>query len=124
MTHRTERGNRPQARRWVPWVVLALAVVFLTRGFDHAIRIDGMASLIPLIVIAAVGYFLWTWWNGDDEAQDGEGSTRAAVIAATAVTITPNGCCGNASPTARLTKTSTWPGNPSWKTDRPPNSIC
>ena len=77
MTHRTERGNRPQARRWVPWVVLALAVVFLTRGFDHAIRIDGMASLIPLIVIAAVGYFLWTWWNGDDEAQDGEGSTRA-----------------------------------------------
>jgi uncharacterized membrane protein len=79
MTHRTERGDHVRVRRWLPWVVLALAVVFLTRGFDHGIRIDGIASLIPLIVIAAVGYFLWTWWIGDDEAEDGEasGSARA-----------------------------------------------
>jgi uncharacterized membrane protein len=78
MNHRSERGDHQvKARRWLPWVILAVAVVFLTRGFDHmgsiGMTMAGGMSLIPLIVIGAIGYFLWSWWNDDeDEAEDGK----------------------------------------------------
>jgi len=81
MTHRSERGDNPvKAKRWLPWVILALAVVFLTRGFDHMgpfrMSMDGGAGFIPLIVIGAIGYFLWSCWTDDeDEAEDGKTSS-------------------------------------------------
>jgi len=77
MTHRSEKEHRVSPRRWLPWVVLALAVVFLTRGVDHMgptqLAFDGGIGIIPLIVIGAIGFFLWTWWHDDeDETIDGK----------------------------------------------------
>ena len=85
MTHRSERGDHQvKPKRWVPWVILALAVVFLTNGFDHMgpfnVSMVGGMGIIPLIVIGAIGYCLWSWWQDDedeDEAEEGKTSSSS-----------------------------------------------
>ena len=80
MTHRSDKEHHVSGRRWLPWVILALAVVFLTRGFEHVgpmrLAFDGGLGIIPMIVMGAIGYFLWTWWHDDeDESEDGKSAS-------------------------------------------------
>lgn len=83
MTYRTgHRGSR-RPGRWLPWIVLLVVVLFVTGGmnFNGPMHwsMGGFSGLIPLIVIGAVAFFLWTWWNGDDMADvDDAGDSRAS----------------------------------------------